>query len=119
MSSTKVRISQQVWEYLQVLAPGPRRKVRLGIRQLQQGLGDIVPLQGDLEGFYRLRIQSHRLIFRYVLENKKQMISCEFIAPRDIVYQFFSRIAAFVLSPEIPRSLQITDDDSTNPRKRS
>jgi len=54
-----------------------------------------------------------------VLENKKQMISCEFIAPRDIVYQFFSRIAAFVLSPEIPRSLQITDDDSTNPRKRS
>lgn len=115
----RVRISQQVWEYLRLLAPGPRRNLRLGLRLLEREVGDILPLKNDLEGFHRLRVQSHRVIFRYVLEGKGRVISCEFAGQREIIYQLFSRVASFVGSPKPPRPFYEAGTRRTKLRKRS
>jgi mRNA-degrading endonuclease RelE of RelBE toxin-antitoxin system len=119
MILTKVRISQQVWEYLRLLAPGPRRNLRLGLRLLEREVGDILPLKNDLEGFHRLRVQSHRVIFRYVLEGKERVISCEFAEQRDIIYQLFSRVASFVVSRKPPRPFYESGSTRTKLPKRS
>ena len=119
MILTRVRISQQVWDYLRLLAPGPRRNLRLGLRLLEREVGDILPLKNDLEGFHRLRVQSHRVIFRYVLEGKERVISCEFAEQRDIIYQIFSRVASFVVNPKPPRPFYEAGSTRTRLRKRS
>jgi len=58
-----VRIQQELVDYLRRLAPEPRHALRLAIKELANEIGDIKPLTDELEGFYRLRVGSHRVVF--------------------------------------------------------
>jgi mRNA interferase RelE/StbE len=60
-----VRPAVQVIEYVRRLAPEPRRVIKRALIDLRHESGDIQALEGNLSGYYRLKVGRHRLIFAY------------------------------------------------------
>ena len=85
----KISASEQVAEWLSRLAPEPKRRVRVALKGLETWRGDIAPLHGELEGFYRLRIGGYRVVFRVV---PRQMIRLEYADTRDVAYEVFRQL---------------------------
>jgi mRNA-degrading endonuclease RelE of RelBE toxin-antitoxin system len=84
-----IRVQDEVVDYLRRLAPKPRHALRVAIKALARENGDIKPLTDDLEGFYRLRVGSHRVVFEYEIINGKRTITCVFAGPRKWIYEVF------------------------------
>lgn len=84
-----VRIQDNVVGYLRRLAPQPRYALRPAIKDLAHGKGDIKALTDELEGFYRLRVGSHRVVFEYQIIEGSRMITCVFAEPRKWIYEVF------------------------------
>ncbi len=85
----KVELADQVVRFIGQLAPEPRRRVRLALRRLEQGKGDVKTLEGELSAFCSLRIGNIRIILRY--DGPK--IRCEFAEHRSLVYEVYSAMA--------------------------
>ena len=81
-----VRPALQVIEYAQRLAPEPRRAVKQALLDLRLERGDIRALDGNLSGYYRLRVGRHRIIFNYATD---RAIEALFIEERQLVYEVF------------------------------
>ena len=73
--------------FLRRLAPQPRRSLRLALKALAKGEGDIKPLEGALMGYSRLRVSSYRVIVFYRSPNE---IECVFAERRSIIYEIFA-----------------------------
>ena len=84
-----VRVQEDVLNYLRRLAPQPRHALRMAIKALADEKGDIKPLTDDLEGFYRLRVGSHRVVFEYEIIDDQRVITCVFAGPRKWIYEVF------------------------------
>lgn len=84
-----VRIQDEVVDYLRRLAPQPRHALRLAIKELAHEKGDIKALTDDLEGFYRLRVGSHRVVFQYQVIADQRVLTCVFAGPRKWIYEVF------------------------------
>lgn len=84
-----VRVQQEVVDYLRRLAPEPRHALRLAIKALAHEKGDIKALTDDLDGFQRLRVGSHRVIFEYEIIDDQRVITCVFAGPRKWIYEVF------------------------------
>lgn len=84
--SRVVRPSVQVIEYARRLAPEPRRAVKLALMALREERGDIRSLEGNLSGYYRLRVGRHRIVFSYAADAAIEAI---FIEERGLVYEVF------------------------------
>lgn len=84
----KISASEQVATWLVALAPQPKRRVRLALRGLAKGRGDIKSLQGNLEGFNRLRVGGMRILYRQISSNE---IRLEYANTRDVVYELFQQ----------------------------
>jgi mRNA-degrading endonuclease RelE of RelBE toxin-antitoxin system len=87
---TKISASEQVQTWLIRLPPATKHKVRLALRKLGNGKGDIKALSGPLEGFNRLRIGSLRVIYR---QTGRQDFFLEYANSRDRVYEVFQQVA--------------------------
>ena len=85
----EVRVQDEVLDYLRRLAPKPRHAMRLAIKTLAQEQGDIKSLTDDLEGFHRLRVGTHRVIFEYEMLRQSPTITCVFAGPRKWIYEIF------------------------------
>ena len=83
----KVRLAPQVVDFVRSLPPEPRRRVRLALRDLAKGKGDIKPLEGPLHDYCRLRIGPYRVIVSY---GRSRAIECVFAERRSIVYEIFA-----------------------------
>ncbi len=94
---TKVEISDQVLCFVRSLAPAPRRAIRLALRGLENDRGDIKQLEGDLAGWCRLRVTSHRVIFRYETEGNQRVARCVFAERRELVYELFAEAMRHLL----------------------
>jgi mRNA interferase RelE/StbE len=81
-----IKPSAQVAEFLRSLPPEPRRQLRLAIRSLAQGRGDLKALEGDLAGYWRLRVGSYRII----LWRSGTVTECIFAERRSIIYEVFA-----------------------------
>ena len=84
-----VRIQDEVVDYLRRLAPQPRHALRLAIKDLAHEKGDIKALTDELEGFYRLRVGSHRVVFEYQIIEGERVLTCVFAGPRKWIYEVF------------------------------
>ncbi len=81
-------------DYLRKLSPQPSHVLRVAIKGLGKEQGDLKPLTEELEGFHRLRVGSHRVIFEYEVIGGKRMITCVFAGSRRWIYEVFqSRLA--------------------------
>ena len=85
----KISASDQVATWLTALPPQTKKRVRTALRSLARGRGDIKGLQGDLEGFSRLRIGGIRIIFRQISGKE---ILLEYANTRDVIYELFEQI---------------------------
>jgi mRNA-degrading endonuclease RelE of RelBE toxin-antitoxin system len=81
-----IRLSTQVAEFVRALPPEPRRRLRLVIRGLANGRGDNKALEGELNGYWRLRIGSYRVIWG----KAPDAIECVFAERRSIIYEIFA-----------------------------
>ena len=81
----KVRVSEQILARLRTLHPDHRKSVRVALRELAKGRGDVKELAGRLAGFYRLRIGSYRIVYRY----QEKRVEAIFLEQRSIVYELF------------------------------
>ncbi len=91
---TRVHVSPQVVAFVKSLAPEPRRRLTRSIKALAGNHGDVKCLEGKLEGFSRLRISGHRVIFREVFRSGERIIDCVFAEKRSIVYDLFVQLTA-------------------------
>ncbi|MEY3481530.1 MAG: hypothetical protein RIQ71_2305 [Verrucomicrobiota bacterium] len=87
----KISASDQVARWLTTLPPQTKKRVRAALRSLATGKGDIKGLQGDLEGFSRLRIGGIRILHRQVSARE---IRLEYANTRDVVYEMFRQLLA-------------------------
>ena len=87
----KISASDQVAAWLTSLPPQAKKRVRAALRALAKGKGDIKGLQGDLEGFSRLRIGGIRILYRQVSARE---IRLEYANTRDVVYEMFRQLLA-------------------------
>jgi mRNA interferase RelE/StbE len=85
----RILASDQVAKWLRNLPPESRRRVRAALRGLERWQGDIKPLRGELEGFYRLRVGGYRIVCRMV---SKSLVQVEYADTRDIVYEAFRQL---------------------------
>ena len=89
-----VRITEEVLGCLRRLPPQPRHALCVAIKGLARERGDLRPLTDELEGFHRLRVGSHRVLFEYEMIRGKRTITCVFAGARRWVYEVFqSRLA--------------------------
>jgi mRNA-degrading endonuclease RelE of RelBE toxin-antitoxin system len=85
----KIEISEQVVSFLNQCPPDPRKKIRLALRRLSEEKGDLKALDRKLTGYYRLRIGTYRVIFRYDESASSRTIFCAFAEHRGVVYETF------------------------------
>jgi mRNA interferase RelE/StbE len=91
MSRVAVELEKQVVDFVRSLPPQPRQALRRALKNLQLEQGDIRALEGELEGFYRLRVQRYRVIFHYHVRGAQRVIRCVYAATRSIVYEVFAQ----------------------------
>ena len=89
---TKVEVAPQVKEFVRSLAPAPRRALTRAIKSLAQDAGDRKVLEGKLMGYRRLRVSSHRVIYREQPVAGTRVISCIFAERRSVVYELFQQM---------------------------
>ena len=87
----RISASEQVQAWLLGLPPQTKRRVRLALRGLARGRGDIKGLIGPLAGYNRLRIGGLRIIYRQV---QVQEIHLEYANNRDVIYELYQDILA-------------------------
>jgi len=85
----RISASEQVASWLCGLPPQNKRRVRLALRGLAKGRGDVKGLQGPLEGFNRLRVGGLRIIYR---QTSGKEILLEYANTRDAVYELYEQI---------------------------
>ena len=90
----KVVVHQQVMDFAGTLGMEQRRDFKKGILGLATERGDIKSLHDELGGYYRLRINRFRVIFRY---RPKRIIECVFAEERKLVYEIFESEMARIL----------------------
>ncbi len=77
-------MAAQVRDYQRALAPEVRRAMKAAILALPAG--DTKPLSDELEGFHRLRVGHHRVIYRH----HAGQIECFLAAPRALIYEYLA-----------------------------
>jgi len=85
----RISASDQVAGWLRNLQPESKRRVRAALRGLEHWRGDIKPLRGELEGFYRLRVGGYRIVCRTI---SKTLVQLEYADTRDVVYEAFRQL---------------------------
>lgn len=89
---TRVELDPQVVDFVHSLAPEPRRRLRRGLRGLEEEKGDLKQLEADLGGYARLRVGGYRVIVRFYAESGKRIARCVFAERRAVVYELFNEI---------------------------
>ncbi len=87
---TRVELAEQVLTFIRSMAPEPCHLLRQALREGRIEHGDIKSLEGELGGFWRLRVGCYRVVFRYVVGRGERVIRCEFAERRSVVYEVFA-----------------------------
>ena len=78
MHSKQIQFSEQIYKFVQQLAPQPKKRIRKALRDLTNLNGDIKELEAPLQNYCRLRVAQFRIIFKIKNDN----VRCIFIERR-------------------------------------
>jgi mRNA interferase RelE/StbE len=78
-----VKVRPQVREFAATLGQEHRRVLKRAVLGLANERGDIRGLTDRLHGYYRLRVGTHRVKFRYL---PGRVIECDYAHERRLVY---------------------------------
>ena len=95
--SYKVQVREQVRAFQATLGPEPRRTLKRAILGLATERGDIKALGENLAGYYRLKVGSYRVVFRY---RPGREIDCVYVNERKLVYEIFEAEMGRILGEE-------------------
>ena len=87
MREHPVSYSPQVRDYIAALEPGIKKRFRAEIKKLSLGGGDHHALKPPLDGFRRLAIGTHRVIYTHVAP---ATLYCVYAGPRKTIYETFA-----------------------------
>ena len=109
-----ISASEQVALWLAGLPPENKRRVRAALKGLAASAQDldVKVLRRELEGFYRMRVGDHRIV--YHLESR-QTICLDYVDLREEVYVAFRRLRAL---REPPEPLEPQPSEPIRPTKR-
>jgi mRNA interferase RelE/StbE len=93
----RVQVRSQVWEFADKSGLQQRRALKRAILGLAREKGDICALHDELNGFYRLKVGRHRVIFRYL---PGRIIECVFVEERRLVYEMFESEMSRIIGAE-------------------
>jgi len=89
---TRVELDPQVADFLRALAPEPRQRLRAALHDLEQEKGDLLALEGDLTGYWRLRAGAYRVVVRFRADRGQRIARCVFAEQRSVVYALFAEL---------------------------
>ena len=82
-----VHVAPQLVDFVRSQPPETRRRLRLALRALARGQGDIKALEGALTGYHRLRVGASRVIVRFgTRPGGHPAVYCIFAERRSLVY---------------------------------
>jgi mRNA-degrading endonuclease RelE of RelBE toxin-antitoxin system len=87
----------QAEAFIKALAPEPRRGIRQAIKRLAEaktaGL-DLRALEGVLQGYMRLRVQTYRVIYTVTADVAGPTLILIAAGPRSSIYEAFEKVLA-------------------------
>ncbi len=97
----RVIVGERVKNFLESLAPEPRRKLWRAIKGLPEGKGDIKQLEGRLAPYWRLRVDRMRVIYDQRAAGGERRLVCYFADHRATVYSVLEQLLASGLIAEL------------------
>jgi mRNA-degrading endonuclease RelE of RelBE toxin-antitoxin system len=99
--TTRVIVGDRVKEFLESLAPEPRRRLWRAIKELAFEKGDIKQLEGKLAPYWRLRVERVRVIYdQRAVQGQRQLV-CFYAEHRATVYSVLEQLLASGLIAEL------------------
>ena len=97
----RVIVGERVKNFLESLAPEPRRKLWRAIKGLAESRGDIKQLEGRLAPYWRLRVDRMRVIYDQRAAGGERRLVCYFADHRATVYSVLEQLLASGLIAEL------------------
>lgn len=88
----KLLLADQVVSFIQRQPPETRRRLREVLHAVERGQVVPEPLEDDLEGFYKLKIDRIRIILQADSGSAGPVMKAVFAERRRMVYELFSQI---------------------------
>lgn len=82
----RLRLSDEVRDYLHSLAPEPRRELSAALDAVESGKKKLEPLEGRLAGYYKVKERRHRILCAV----RANTILAIFAEERSVVYELAS-----------------------------
>ncbi len=90
----EVLVEAQPLAFIRHQSPDARKKLRAAIHAIERGDAFPDPLDDELEGFYKLRVETCRLILKHESGDKAPLFKVVFAERRNVVYEMFRQIIA-------------------------
>ncbi len=88
----KVTIEPQPRQFIQRQPPEIRKQLREAVHAVERGEIFPAPLEDELDGFYKLKVNRHRIIIQSVADAEGPFFRVVFAERRKAVYELFSQI---------------------------
>ena len=88
----EVIIEEQPLAFIRRQLPDARKSLRAAIHDIERGAAFPEPLEDELEGFYKLRVEDCRLILKHESGSKAPLFKVVFAERRSVVYEMFRQI---------------------------
>ena len=98
--NTRVILKERVRDFIQTLAPEPRRKLVSALKDLAADNGDVLQLEGDLHPLWPLKVDRMRMIFEPRAVAGERHLICLFAEHRATVYAILGQMLAAGLRTE-------------------
>lgn len=92
--NTRVRVEEQVKDFLHTLAPDPRRAVWRAIKALPKNEGDTKQLEGKLAPYWRLRVGRVRVLYSIKVTEGERRLTCFYAGHRGTIYEVVAQLLA-------------------------
>jgi mRNA-degrading endonuclease RelE of RelBE toxin-antitoxin system len=88
----RVTVEPQPREFIRRQPPATRRRLRDALHAIERGQCQPEPLEDELDGFYKVKVDSFRIIVQAAGDLAGPFLRVVFIERRKVVYELFSQI---------------------------
>jgi mRNA-degrading endonuclease RelE of RelBE toxin-antitoxin system len=88
----EITIEQQPLEFIKRQPPETRKRLREALHAVERGKPFPEPLEDDLEGFYKVKVERCRLILQSVGGQPGPRFRVVFAERRKVAYEVFSQL---------------------------
>jgi mRNA-degrading endonuclease RelE of RelBE toxin-antitoxin system len=89
----KVTLEPQPREFIRRQPPETSKRLREVLHDIERGEIFPEPLEDELDGFYKLKVEDYRIVVQHVAGDDGPFFRVVFIERRKVVYEMFRQIA--------------------------